>query len=391
MIEQLTNETIIAAEAAHTSGVYAKRGIALVRGEGARVWDADGREYIDCVGGMGAVNVGHCNPAVVAAIREQAGALISCTELFYNDQRAAYLNDLIAALPAGMDRVFLCNSGTEAVEGALKFARLLTGRPGIVAAVHSFHGRTMGALAATWEPKYREPFAPLIGGVQHVPLNKIEDLDEVVNEQTGSVLLELLQGEGGVRPADVEYIAAAAQLARERGALLIIDEIQTGFGRTGRLWACEHFGITPDIMTIAKSIAGGLPMGAIALNARLGPITPGSHGSTFGGWPLVCAAARATLRYILDNDLPRQAAEKGAYITERLRALQLPRVREVRGMGLLIGLELKERVMPFLDPLMERGVLALIAGPNVLRLLPPLVIEYDQLDRVIEAIDAVLR
>jgi acetylornithine/LysW-gamma-L-lysine aminotransferase len=391
MGEQLTNESIIVAESAHTSGVYAKRPIALVRGEGARVWDADGREYIDCVGGMGSLNVGHCNPAVVAAIREQAGALISCTELFYNDQRAAYLNELAAVLPTGLDRVFLCNSGTEAVEGALKFARLLTGRPGIVAAVHSFHGRTMGALSTTWEPKYREPFAPLIAGVQHVPLNKIEDLDEVVTEQTGSVILELVQGEGGVRPADIEYMVAAAKLVRERGALLIIDEIQTGFGRTGRLWACEHFGITPDIMTIAKSIGGGMPMGAIAFRSALGEIAPGSHGSTFGGWPLACAAARATLRYIIDNDLPRQAAEKGAYISERLRALKLPRVREVRGRGLLIGMELKERVGPFIDPLQDRGILALVAGPTVLRLLPPLVIEYEQLDRVIEAIDAVLR
>jgi LysW-gamma-L-lysine/LysW-L-ornithine aminotransferase len=386
-----SSDAIITAESAHTSGVYAKRPIAIVRGEGARLWDAEGREYVDCVGGMGSVNVGHCNSAVVAAIREQADRLLSCTELFYNDQRAAYLDELVAVLPQGLDRVFLCNSGAEAIEGALKFARLLTGRPGIVAAVHSFHGRTMGALSTTWEPKYREPFVPLIAGVQHVPLNRTEDLDEVVTEQTGAVLLELVQGEGGVRLADGEYIAAAAKLCRERGALLVIDEIQTGFGRTGRLWASEHFGIVPDIMAMAKSIAGGLPMGAIALNNRLGPLTPGSHGSTFGGWPLVCAAARATLRYIVDNELPRQAAEKGAYLTERLRGLNLRRVREVRGRGLLVGLELKERAQPFLEPLAERGVLALIAGPNVLRLLPPLVIEYDQLDQVVAALDAALR
>jgi acetylornithine/LysW-gamma-L-lysine aminotransferase len=391
MSEQLTNASIIAAESAHTSGIYAKRGIALVRGEGARVWDADGREYIDCVAGMGSLNVGHNNPAVVEAIREQAGNLISCTELFYNDQRAAYLNELAEVLPSGLDRVFLCNSGTEAVEGALKFARLLTGRPGFVAAVHSFHGRTMGALSTTWEPKYREPFQPLIAGVTHVPLNKIEELDEVVNEQTAAVILELVQGEGGVRPAEFEYITQAAKLVRERGALLIIDEIQTGFGRTGKLWASQHFGITPDIMTIAKSIAGGMPMGAIAFKSELGTIPSGSHGSTFGGWPLACAAARAALRYIVENDLPRQAAEKGAYITEKLRALNLPRVREVRGKGLLIGLELKERVAQFIEPLQERGILVLVAGPTVLRLLPPLVIEYDQIDRVVAAIDEVLR
>ncbi len=334
MSETLSNASIIAAESAHTSGIYAKRNIALVRGEGARVWDADGREYIDCVGGMGSLNVGHNNPAVVAAIREQAGTLISCTELFYNDQRAAYLNELAAVLPTGLDRVFLCNSGTEAVEGALKFARLLTGRPGIVAAVHSFHGRTMGAPRPPGSQSIASRFAPLIEGVQHVPLNKIEDLDEVVTEQTGSVILELVQGEGGVRPADVDYMVAAARLARERGALLIIDEIQTGFGRTGRLWASEHFGITPDIMTIAKSIGGGMPMGAIAFRSALGEIAPGSHGSTFGGWPLACAAARAAAAlHRRQRPAATRPPRRAPISASGCATLKLPRVREVRGKG----------------------------------------------------------
>ena len=391
MIPHTATAAIIAAETAHTSGVYPKRQIAIVRGEGARLWDAEGREYVDCVGGQGSANLGHANPAVVAAIREQAGALISCTEIFYNDQRAAYLAELAAALPAGMPRLFLCNSGAEAVEGALKLARLLTGRAGVVATVRGFHGRTMGALSATWEPKYREPFVPLVPGFAHVPYDKLDALDAAVGETTAAVLIELVQGEGGVRPASPEYVAGVARLCRERGALLVVDEVQTGFGRTGRLWACEHYGVTPDLLALAKSIAGGLPMGAVAIHGRFGTLPPASHGSTFGGNPLACAAARAALRELIDRDLPRQAAEKGAYLVERLRALKQPRVREVRGLGLLVGLELKERVQPFLVALMERGVLALPAGPTVLRLLPPLVIEYDQLDRVIAAIGEVLK
>jgi LysW-gamma-L-lysine/LysW-L-ornithine aminotransferase len=391
MIPYTSNEALASAESAHTSGVYPKRPIAIVRGAGARLWDADGREYVDCVGGQGSANLGHANPAVVAAIREQAGVLMSCTEIFYNDQRAAYLEALVAALPAGLERIFLCNSGAEAVEGAIKFARLLTGRAGVVATVRGFHGRTMGALSATWEPKYREPFAPLIPGVAHVPYDKLDALDAAVGDATAAVLIELVQGEGGVRPASPEYVAGAARICRERGALLVVDEVQTGFGRTGRLWACEHYGVVPDLMALAKSIAGGLPMGAIGIHGRFGALPPGSHGSTFGGNPLACAAAQAALGELIERELPRAAAEKGAYLVERLRALGLRRVREVRGLGLLVGLELKERVQPFLTALMERGVLALPAGPNVLRLLPPLVIEYEQLDRVIAAIDETLR
>jgi LysW-gamma-L-lysine/LysW-L-ornithine aminotransferase len=387
---ETSNAAIIALEQAHTSGVYPKRPVAIVRGDGARLWDADGRVYIDCVGGQGAANLGHNNPAVVAAIRAQAERLISCPEIFPNDQRAAYQAELLATLPPGMDRVFLCNSGAEAVEGALKFARLLSGRQGVVAAVRGFHGRTMGALSATWEPKYREPFLPLIAGVSHVPYDKIEALEQAVSGETAAVMLELVQGEGGVRPASAAYISAAAEICRDRGALLIIDEVQTGFGRVGALWASLHYGITPDLMPIAKSIAGGMPLGAIAIHGRLGALPAASHGSTFGGNPLACAAARAALRYLQDHDLPRQAAEKGTYVRARLRALGSAKIREVRGLGLLIGIELKERVQPYLGALLERGVLALPAGPNVLRLLPPLVISYADLDEAVAQIGAVL-
>lgn len=384
------NEDIIAQENAHTSGVYPKRQLAIVRGEGATLWDADGRSYIDCVGGQGSANLGHCHPTIIAAIQAQAERLLSCTEIFYNDQRAAYLQELVAVLPEGLERVFLCNSGAEAIEGAIKIARLLTGRTEVIATVRGFHGRTMGALSATFEPRYREPFAPLLSGFQHVPYDKIEALEAAITEQTAAVILEPVQGEGGVRPASPGYLAAAQRLCHERGALLIVDEVQTGFGRSGRMFAVEHSGLVPDIMALAKSIAGGLPMGAVAFHSRFGPLPQASHGTTFGGNPLLCAAARATLHVLQEEQFAQQAAEKGAYLLEKLRALKLAKVREIRGLGLLVGLELKERVQPYLPILIEHGVLALPAGPNVLRLLPPLVISYEQMDAVVAAIGQTL-
>lgn len=387
---ETTSAAIIAAEQAHTIGVYPKRNLALVRGEGAAVWDAESRAYIDCVGGQGAANLGHAHPAVVAAIQQQAATLITCPEIFYNDQRSAYMAELAAVLPAGLERIFLCNSGAEAVEGSIKAAIALTGRHGVVATVRGFHGRTLGALSATWEPKYREPFLPLVEGFSHVPYDKVEALEAAVTDQTAAVIIELVQGEGGVRPASAAYAQAAARICAERGALLIVDEVQTGFGRTGTLFACERYGITPDILAMAKSIAGGMAMGAFALRGALGPMPPASHGTTFGGNPLACAAARAALRALAEERLPQQAEEKGAYLVEKLRALRLAKVREVRGLGLLVGLELKERVQPHLQALMDQGVLALPAGPNVLRLLPPLVITYEQLDRVVATIGEVL-
>jgi len=386
----MSSAQIIAEEQRHSSGLYPKRPLAIVRGEGARLYDADGRSYIDCVGGQGAANLGHCHPAVVAAVQAQAATLLSCPEIFHNDQRAAYLQALTAALPFPA-RIFLCNSGAEAVEAALKFARLLTGRPRVVAAMRGFHGRTMGALSATWEPKYREPFAPLVPEFAHVPYGDPEELAEAVGSTTAALLLEPVQGEGGVRPAPPGYLAAARRICDERGALLLIDEVQTGFGRTGRLFAIEHSGVQPDLLLLAKSIAAGLPMGAVAIHERHGPLPGGAHGSTFGGNPLLCAAATAALQAYQDEQLPRQAAEKGAWLVGRLRELRLPAVREVRGLGLLVGIELKARVQPTLQALLERGVLALPAGPNVLRLLPPLVISYDDLELVVAAIAETLR
>jgi acetylornithine/LysW-gamma-L-lysine aminotransferase len=377
-------------EARFTSNVMPKREVALVRGAGARVWDEDGREYIDCMTGHGVALVGHCNPAVVAAICEQASRLITCPETVYNDVRARFLERLVAVAPDGLERVFLCNSGTEAVEAAIKFARLSTGRTGIVAAMKSFHGRTMGALSATWEKKYREPFEPLVPGFSHVPYNKIEALREAVDDNTAAVLLEPVQGEGGVTPADEGYLEAARALCQQTGALLILDEVQTGFGRTGRLFACQRWGVTPDILCLAKAIAGGVPMGAVLLGSAVGNIQPGVHGTTFGGNPLACAAALATIDYITAHDLVAEAERKGNWLRAQLEALEAPVIRQVRGLGLMIGIELRQRVTPYLKALMDRGILALPAGNTVLRLLPPLVISDDDLRLVVGALREVL-
>jgi acetylornithine/LysW-gamma-L-lysine aminotransferase len=381
---------IIPIENAHTSGAYPKRPIVVVHGQGARVWDAEGREYIDCVAGHGVANLGHCHPVVTAAIQQQAATLVTCSEVFYNDQRAALLAELTAHTPGDLNRVFLCNSGTEAVEGAIKIARLLTGRTGVVATMRGFHGRTLGALSATWNEKYRKPFAPLVPGFSHVPFNDLEAMASAISDDTAAVLVEIVQGEGGVRPGDADYFQGLRHLCDQQGALLIADEIQTGLGRTGRWFACEHVGLIPDLLCLGKALGGGVPMGAIVWREALGTLPSGVHGSTFGGNPLACAASRAVLRAIAEGDLPARAARLGERFMADLRAIQSPLVREVRGWGLMVGVELRQRVTPLLKTLMERGVLALPAGPNVLRLLPPLVIEEAELESVAEAVREVL-
>ena len=386
--------SIISLEDHHTTGVYTKRPIVITRGRGPYLWDADGNRYIDCVGGHGSANLGHANPNVAAAIADQAQRLISCPEMFYNDQRAA-LESRLSAL-TGLRRVFLCNSGTEAVEAAIKFARLSTGRAGIVAAMRGFHGRTLGALSATWEKKYRQPFEPLVPGFSHIPYNDTAALDQAITDQTAAVLLEVVQGEGGVRPGDPAFLRVAQELCQQRGALLILDEIQTGFGRTGKMFAFQHYDLQPDLLCLAKSIAGGLPMGATLLGERVAALPPQVHGSTFGGNPLACAASLAALEEIESRDLPDKAAELGDWFLQQLRSIQSPLIREVRGLGLMVGIELKHKVTPYLQALMSNGipekpgVLALPAGLTVMRFLPPLVIGMDDLGEVVQAVRAVL-
>ncbi|MCS6907109.1 MAG: acetylornithine/succinylornithine family transaminase [Anaerolineales bacterium] len=375
-------------EAKYTSGVYAKRNLTIVAGKGALLYDDQGREYIDCVGGQGVANLGHAHPAIAAAIAAQAQRLTICPEMFYNDQRAK-LSERLCTL-TGMSRVFLCNSGTEAVEAALKFARATTRRPKIVAAMRAFHGRTMGSLSATFNKKYKEAFEPLVPGFSHVPYNNLEKLSQAVDDQTAAVILEVVQGEGGVYPGSAEFLQGAQDLCRERGALLIIDEVQTGWGRTGKWFAYQHYGLDPDLVCVAKSMAGGLPMGATLIGERVGPLEVGWHGSTFGGNPLACAASLAALEVIEKEDLPGRAARLGEWMQNRLRQISSPRIREVRGLGLIIGIELKQKVAPYIQAMAEQGVLVLNAGMNVIRLLPPLVIEQEHLERVAQALETVL-
>ena len=379
-----------AVEAQVASGVYSKRDLVIVRGSGALLYDQQGREYIDCVGGQGIANIGHCHPRLVSAISEQVQQLTVCPELFYHPLRAAFVQRLTGLAPKGLNRAFLCNSGAEAVEGAIKFARFSTGRKGIVAAMRCFHGRTMGALSATWNKKYREPFEPLVPGYSHIPYDDLEKLKAAVTDDTAAVLLEVVQGEGGVYPGSAEFLQGAQQVCRERGALLIIDEVQTGMGRTGKLFANQHYDLQPDLMCLGKAVGGGVPTGAILIGERVGDLSVGIHGSTFGGNPLSCAGGLATLDIMEQEQLPQRAAELGAWMLEELRAIQSPLIREVRGLGLMMGVELKQKVAPYLSALTERGVLALPAGMTVIRMLPPLVVSREQLQQVLAALREVL-
>jgi acetylornithine/LysW-gamma-L-lysine aminotransferase len=367
--------------------VYPKRDITLVRGEGATVWDDTGKSYIDCTAGVGVASVGHANAQVARAISEQAKTLITCAGIFYNDARARLLERLVTIAPAGLNRAFLCNSGTESMEAAIKFARHASGKSDFVCAMRGFHGRTLGALSATF--KYRDMFEPLLPGFSFVPFNNIDKLRSAVGDATAAVVLEPVQGEGGVRPADPEYMSAVQALCVERDVLLVIDEIQTGLCRTGSMFASEHYGVTPDILCLAKALGGGVPMGAVLTSGRVTPVV-GMHGSTFGGNPLACAAALATIDYMQEHKLDDQAREMGDYFAEQFRAIQPARVRELRQIGLMIGIELKEKATPYLMALMEEGVLALSAGPTVIRLLPPLTISRDEIDSVVSKLLKVL-
>lgn len=382
-------QEIIDIENKYTSGVYAKQTLTIVRGQGASLFDVDGNEYLDCSSGHGVANLGHAHPKIAEALYKQASTLITLFESFPNDQRAALMEKITALVP-GLDRVFFCNSGTEAVEAAFKFARISTGRKNFIAAMRAFHGRTFGSLSATFNKKYRDGFEPLLPGVSHVAYNNIEALEKAVNEETAAVILEVIQGEGGVYPASAEYVQAVRRICDERGALLIVDEIQTGFGRTGRLFAIEHFGITPDLLVCAKSLAGGVPMGAVLIGHKVQNLTPGVHGSTFGGNPLSCAAANAALEVIKEEGLPRQAEVKGAYLLDKLRRIESPNIREVRGLGLMVGIELKQKVTPYIKALQEKKIIALNAGLTVIRLLPPLVITYEQIDHLVKVLSEVL-
>jgi acetylornithine/LysW-gamma-L-lysine aminotransferase len=370
--------------------VYPKRDLVLVKGQNARVWDEQGKEYIDCIAGHGVANLGHGNEKIIAAINEQAKKLITCSNVFYNDTRALLLEKLVNITPKNLTKAFLCNSGAESIEAAIKFVRYATKKTEFVCAMRGFHGRTMGALSATFNPKYRDDFKPLLPGFHHVPFNNFDKLKEKVSANTAGILLEIVQGEGGVNLGKEEYFIKVKEFCDETGIFLIIDEVQSGFCRTGKMFACNHFDLEPDLLCLAKSMAGGLPMGAVLCSDKI-ELEVGKHGSTFGGNPLSCAAAIAATDYMLEHRLDQQAKEKGEYFVSQFRQHNLNKVREIRHLGLMIGIELKEKAKPHIVKLMHSGVLVLPAGSTVIRLLPPLTIGYEELDFVVEKLVEVLK
>jgi predicted acetylornithine/succinylornithine family transaminase len=381
----------------HTPNYGARAPICLVRGDGTRVWDSDGREYLDFGCGIAVTSLGHCHPRVTGAIREAAATLLHVSNLYHTAPQI-HLAKLLCE-HSFAQRAYFCNSGAEANEAAIKIARkyakerLSTDRWEIVATHNSFHGRTLGALSATGQPKYQHGFEPLVPGFKHVPYNDLRSMERAIDNRTCAVLVEPIQGEGGVHVPDDDYLPGVRKLCDQSGALLILDEIQTGMGRTGRLWCYEHSGVEPDIMTLAKALANGVPIGATLIREDIASVFgPGSHGSTFGGTPFVASVALATFTTILDEKLAERAARMGRYLMDGLRTLAGKHsiVREVRGRGLLIGAGLSRPVGPIVDACREAGLLVLSAGEQVLRLTPPLIVEERDCDRALGIIDGAL-
>ncbi len=389
----MNEKEIIDAENRLMANVFGKRQVVITKGKAATLWDINGKEYVDCMGGYGVALLGHCNPKVVAAIKEQAEVLISCHASLYNDKRSEFLQKLTNITPKGLNKAFLSNSGAESVECAIKLARKYTGKPEIIAMMGAFHGKTMGALSATWDKKYREPFLPLVPEFKHVPPDNLDKVKEAISEKTAAVLLEPIRGEGGIRVPPDGYLQGLRQICDEKNVLLIFDEVQTSFGRTGKLFGCQNWGVTPDIMTLAKPFAGGLPIGiTVAKENIMSAFKVGEHSTTFSGGPLVCAAGCAAIDALIEENLTDRAAVNGKYFKALLEELQTKHtiIKEVRGLGLMLGMELRFDVFNIIQKCAQRGILILDAGRNVLRFLPPLVITRAQIDKAIAVLDTVL-
>lgn len=393
----MTKEAIFAADKAHYMPVFARYPIVLSHGEGPYLFDADGRRYLDFLAGI-AVNVlGHAHPALVEAIRAQAGKLVHCSNLYYTETQAQLIEKL--AKWSGLGKVFLANSGAEANEGAMKLARKYAylkdpEKREIITAQHGFHGRTLATLTATAQPKYQEGYGPLPACFTYVPYDDVAALEAAVSDKTCAVLLEPIQGEGGVHVPDAAYLQKVRALCDKHGALLVLDEIQTGVGRTGTFFAYEQSGVTPDIVTLAKGLAGGVPIGAfLAKDEVAAAFHPGDHGSTFGGNPLACAAANAVFDAIESEGLLAHVQEVGAYLMESLRKLQRKYpalVAEVRGKGLIIGLQLTEPGRAISDDCLNEGAIINCTAGDVLRFVPPLIIENTHVDELVRILDKVL-
>lgn len=370
--------------------LFAHRGIVFESGENATLIDNAGRRYTDLASGHGVAAIGHAHPVLQQALAIQSGRLLSCPGSFGSEPRQALMDRLARLLPPGLNRFFFTNSGTESLEAALKMALLSSDRKKLIAFRGGFHGRTLGALGLTFNPRYRQPFADFIPQVEFLPFNDLDAAKAAIDSTVCAVILEPIQGEGGVIPATRTFLHEIEDLCRRHGCLLILDEVQTGGGRTGYFWAMEESGIRPDILCFAKALGGGFPFGGIACTERI-VASPGSHGSTYGGNPLACAAALATLSIIHDEHLCEAARIKGRVIMKMLEVNTPAVVKEIRGRGMMVGIELQQNVTPILSRLQEKGVIALAAGPRVLRLLPPLTIPVVQLQDALQTIVEVLK
>jgi acetylornithine/N-succinyldiaminopimelate aminotransferase len=393
----MDTKTLMEWSAKYHTPNYGRTPLVLVRGEGTRVWDSDGKEYLDFTTGIAVTGLGHCHPVVTGAIREAAATLLHVSNIFHNAPQVHLAKLLVEHSFA--DRVFFCNSGAEANEAALKVVRkyakenLATDRYEVIATNNSFHGRTLATVSATGQPKYHHGFEPLMPGFKHVPYNDLRAMERAMDSHTAAILVEPLQGEGGVNIPDDGYLPGLRKLCDESGALLIFDEVQTGVGRTGRLWAYEHSGVEPDVMTLAKALANGIPIGAMLCRERVaGALTAGSHGSTFAGSAFVTSVALATLTTVIGDKLPQRAAERGRELMDGLRALQKtqPVIKEVRGLGLLIGVELTKPAGPVMDACRDAGLLVLTAGEKVVRLAPPLIVDSADCKRALDILGGAL-
>jgi len=370
--------------------------VTLVRGEGAKVWDDKGKEYLDFVGGWAVNSLGHCHPVVVQTLTEQANTLIQASNQFYTIPQICLAELLVQN--SCFDKVFFCNSGAEANEGAVKLARKygtlhLNGAFEVITTLNSFHGRTLAMVAATGQQKFQQPYTPLPSGFVNVEYNRIEAIEQATTNQTCAVMLEALQGEGGVNIPHEDYLKRVRAWCNQKGLILILDEIQTGMGRTGTLFAYEQYGIEPDIMTLAKGLASGVPIGAILSKNKAAVFEPGDHGSTFGGNPLASAVAYATFKFIIDSDIPGKAQQMGQYLTSKLEELKskFNFIVEVRGRGLLVAMEFNKDIADsVVMACLERGLLVNRVKPNALRFMPPLIIEEKEVDQVKGILEEVL-
>ncbi len=383
------SDDILRFEDEYLARYYSKKPLNIVRGSMQYVWDSSGNKYLDMHTGFGVAFLGHTNPRIVDAIREQLDKIFTVPLTFYNEARAEFVKEFSRILPSGFGKVFLQNSGTEAVEVALKIARKISKKAEFLAFLNSFHGRTLGSLSVTGNEKYRKAFEPLPYKVRFAPFNAVEQVDKLVTEDLAAVIVEPVQGEGGVNPAKPEFLRALRQVTRERNVLLIFDEVQAGFGRTGAVWAFENYGVEPDIFTAGKSIAGGLPIGVAVVRREYGDVFElGEHGSTFAGNPLTMAAAKAGVEVLISEDVPSKARALGERFMRILEdeVGNLKPVLRIKGLGLMLGVELKKRAEPYVDKLIGLRLLTSVAGGTTIRLLPPYCINDDDINLAVTAL-----